>query len=146
LKKISVITGRKNPVHAHPTGRIGPQFLSPARAWAGRRAFYSVKQLKTAFRAGLGPKKFRGLQDLRPRPSSKVRGWAWRGPGRAGLKMLRYSCRPRWVTDSQGTQMDSTTRSMACGTGGGRPPSTCQRCTRGTYRFILLVTACLPFF
>jgi hypothetical protein len=48
-------------------------------------AFYSVKQLKTAFRAGLGPKKIRGLQDLCPRPPSKVCGRAWRGPspGRA---------------------------------------------------------------
>jgi hypothetical protein len=49
------------------------------------RVFYSVKQLKTTFRVGLGPKKFRGLQDLCPRKSSKVRGRAWRGTGqRAG--------------------------------------------------------------
>jgi hypothetical protein len=66
--------------------RAGPGFGRAARA------FYSVKQLKTAFRAGLGPKIFRGLQDLCPRPSSKVRGRAWRGPGRGGLKMLRYTC------------------------------------------------------
>jgi hypothetical protein len=62
------------------------------RAGLGRvaRTFYSVKQLKTAFRAGLGQKKFRGIQDLCPRPPSKVRGRAWCRPGGAGFKMLRY--------------------------------------------------------
>jgi hypothetical protein len=53
--------------------------------------FYSVKQLKTTFPIGLGPKKFRGLQDLCPRPSGKIRGRAGPGPGRAGLKMLKCS-------------------------------------------------------
>jgi hypothetical protein len=36
LKKISVISGRKNPAHDHPTGRVEPQFSVRARAWAGR--------------------------------------------------------------------------------------------------------------
>jgi hypothetical protein len=35
-EKISVIAGRKNPAHAHPTGRIGPQFSGRAPAGAGR--------------------------------------------------------------------------------------------------------------
>jgi hypothetical protein len=82
-----------------PLGASGLNFrVGPGLGWVAR-AFYSVKQLKTTFRAGLGSKKkFRGLQDLCPRPSSKVRGRAWRGPGsgrvglgRVGLKMLRYS-------------------------------------------------------
>jgi hypothetical protein len=96
-EKNSVISGRNNPAHDHPTGRIRPQFSGRARAGPGlgraARVFYSVKQIKTTFRAGHGPKKIRGLQDLCPRPSSKVRGRAWRGPGRAGLKMLRYMSR-----------------------------------------------------
>jgi hypothetical protein len=55
----------------------------PRLGWAAR-VFYSVKQLKIAFRAVLGPKNFfRALQDLCPRPSNKIRGCAWRGPGRA---------------------------------------------------------------
>jgi hypothetical protein len=63
LKKNSVISGRKNPAHDHPTGRVGPQFSGRARA----------------------KKNFRRLQDFCPRPSSKFRGRAWRGPGqRAG--------------------------------------------------------------
>jgi hypothetical protein len=45
-----------------------------------------------------GNKIFGGLQDLCPHPSSMFRGRAWcgpglgrvNGPGRAGLKMLRY--------------------------------------------------------
>jgi hypothetical protein len=61
-KKNSVISGRKNPTHDHPTRRVGPQFSGWARAGPGlgraARAFYSVKQLKTAFRVGLGPKFF----------------------------------------------------------------------------------------
>jgi hypothetical protein len=61
-EKISVISGRKNLAYDHPTGRIGPQFLGRARSGPGlgraARAFYSVKQLKTTFRAGLEPKFF----------------------------------------------------------------------------------------
>jgi hypothetical protein len=60
-EKIYVISGRKNPSHDHPTGRIGPQISGRARAgpglWQAAHAFYSVKQLKTTFRAGVGPKK-----------------------------------------------------------------------------------------
>jgi hypothetical protein len=50
------ISGRENPAHDNLTGRVGPNF----RAGLGRaaRVFYSVKLLKTAFRAGLGPKNF----------------------------------------------------------------------------------------
>jgi hypothetical protein len=61
----------------------GLNFQTGPELGRAARAFYSVKQLKTAFRAGLGTKKIRGLQDLCPRPASKVRGRAWRGPGRA---------------------------------------------------------------
>jgi hypothetical protein len=79
-EKISVIAGRKNPAHAHPTGRIGPQFSGWARAGPGlgraARAFYSVKQLKTAFRDGLGPKKnFAGFKiSAHGRPTRFVGG------------------------------------------------------------------------
>jgi hypothetical protein len=58
LKKIYVVSDRKNPAHDHPTRRVGPQFSG--QAWAGSglghaaRVFYSVKQLKTTFRVGLG--------------------------------------------------------------------------------------------
>jgi hypothetical protein len=53
-----------------------------ARPGLGRaaRTFYSVKQLKQHFGPGSGQKIFRELQDLCPRPSSKVRGRARRGP------------------------------------------------------------------
>jgi hypothetical protein len=60
------------------------------------RTFYSVKQLNTAFRAGLGPKKnFAGFKiSAHARPIKFVggpgAGRARAGPGRAGLKMLRY--------------------------------------------------------
>jgi hypothetical protein len=67
-----VISGRKNPAHDHPTGRVGPQFSGRARAGPGlgrtARAFYSVKQLKTAFRAGLGPKNFLRASRSLPTP------------------------------------------------------------------------------
>jgi hypothetical protein len=67
-----VISGRKNPAHDHPTGRVGPQFSGWARAGPGlgrtARAFYSVKQLKTAFRAGLGPKKISRASRSLPTP------------------------------------------------------------------------------
>jgi hypothetical protein len=97
--------GPKNPAHDHPTGRVRPQFSGRARAGpglGGPPAHFSVKQLKTAFRTGLGPKKIHGLQDLCTRRSSKVRGRAWcepvpgraSGSGRAGLKMLRYTSSP----------------------------------------------------
>jgi hypothetical protein len=53
---------------------------------------YSAKQLKTHFEPGSGQKNLSRLQDLYPRPSSKVRGRAWCRPGRVELKMLRYMC------------------------------------------------------
>jgi hypothetical protein len=72
LKKNSVISGRKNPAHDHPTGRVGPQFSGRARAGPGLGraacAFYSVKQLKIAFWAGLGPKKFSQASRFLPTP------------------------------------------------------------------------------
>jgi hypothetical protein len=34
-KKNLVISGRKNPAHDHPTGRVEPQFSGRARVWAG---------------------------------------------------------------------------------------------------------------
>jgi hypothetical protein len=61
-EKIYVISGQKNPAHDHPTGRIRTQFSGWARAGPGlgraAHAFYSVKQLKTEFQAGVGPKIF----------------------------------------------------------------------------------------
>jgi hypothetical protein len=53
----------------------------PGLGWAAS-AFYSVRQLKTAFRAGLGSKKiFSRPSRSMPTPSGKVCGWDWRGPG-----------------------------------------------------------------
>jgi hypothetical protein len=98
-EKCSVTAGQKNPAHDHPTGCIGPQFSGRARARPGlgraARAFYSVKQIKTAFRAGLGPKKiFAGFKiSAHARPVRFVGGpdaGQACGPGRAGLKMLKY--------------------------------------------------------
>jgi hypothetical protein len=64
-----------------PLDASGLNFRAEPGLGRGARAFYSVKQLKTAFQVGLGPKFFlRGLQDLCPRPPSNVRGRAWRGP------------------------------------------------------------------
>jgi hypothetical protein len=79
LQKNSAISGRKNPAHDHPTGRIGPQFSSRARAGPGlgraARAFYSVKQLKTTFRTGLGSKKTAGFKiSTHTRPVKSVGG------------------------------------------------------------------------
>jgi hypothetical protein len=96
-EKNSVISGRKNTAHDHPTGRIRPQFSCRAQARPGlgraTRVFYSVKQLKIAFQVELRPKKkkFHGLQDLCPRPSSKVRGWAWPGPAGRAQNAQLYS-------------------------------------------------------
>jgi hypothetical protein len=60
-----------------PLDASGLNFRAGLGLGRAARAFYSVKQLKTTFRAGLGPKtNFRGLQDLSPRPSSKVHGRA----------------------------------------------------------------------
>jgi hypothetical protein len=65
-----------------PSGLNFRAGLEPGLGLGGvARAFYSVKQLKTAFGPGSGQKNFCRLQDLCPHPSSKVRGWAWRGPG-----------------------------------------------------------------
>jgi hypothetical protein len=87
-EKNSVISGRKNPAHDHPTGRIRPQFSCRAQARPGlgraTRVFYSVKQLKTAFQVGLMPKKiFTGFKiSAHARPVRLVGG---PGPGlRAG--------------------------------------------------------------
>jgi hypothetical protein len=56
------------------------------------RAFYRVKQLKTAFRVGLRPKKFfAGFKiSAHSRPVRFV-GGPGAGRARAGLKMLRYN-------------------------------------------------------
>jgi hypothetical protein len=68
-----------------PLDASGLNFRAELGLGRPARAFYSVKQLKTVFRAGFGPNFFCRLQDLSPRPSSKVRGRAWRGSGqRAG--------------------------------------------------------------
>jgi hypothetical protein len=85
-EKNSVISGRNNPAHDHPTGRIRPQFSGRARAGPGlgraARVFYSVKQIKTTFRAGHGPKKFAGFKiSAHARPVRFVGG---PGAGRVG--------------------------------------------------------------
>jgi hypothetical protein len=86
-----------------PLGASGLNFrVGPGLGWVAR-AFYSVKQLKTTFRAGLGSKKnFAGFKisaharlvrfvggpgagQARAGPAGRV------GLGRVGLKMLRYS-------------------------------------------------------
>jgi hypothetical protein len=108
LKKFSVISGQKNPTHDHPTGHVGSQFSGRARAVPGlgraARVFYSVQQLKTAFRAGLGPKNifvgFKISAHARPvrfvsRPgASRARAMP---AGQARLKMLRYIGRNCYV-------------------------------------------------
>jgi hypothetical protein len=80
-----------------------PLYASGLNFWAGpglgraARAFYSVKQLKTAFRVGLGQKNFAGFKiSARAHPERFVggpgAGRARSGPaGRAGLKMLWYT-------------------------------------------------------
>jgi hypothetical protein len=94
-EKNSVISGQKNPAHDHPTGCVGPQFpgqalAGPGLGWASR-VFYSVKQLKTAFRVGLGPKKITGFKiSAHDRPVRFVGGPS-AGRARAGPKMLRYT-------------------------------------------------------
>jgi hypothetical protein len=73
--KNSVISGRKNLAHDLPTGRVGPQFSGRARAGPERAAcaFYSVKQLKTAFWVRLGPKTFSQALRSLPTPVQPVR-------------------------------------------------------------------------
>jgi hypothetical protein len=67
-----------------PLDVSGLNFRAEPRLGWPARTFYSVKQLKIAFRAGLGPNFFCGLQDLCPRPPSKFRGRAWRRSARVG--------------------------------------------------------------
>jgi hypothetical protein len=67
--------------------------LGPGLGLGGPPAFYSVKQLKTAFWAELGPIFFAGFKIYaHARPVRFVGGSgasrARAGPGRAGLKML----------------------------------------------------------
>jgi hypothetical protein len=103
LKKISIISGRKNPAHDHPTGRIGPQFSGWARAGPGlgraARAFL-CKTTKNNISGGARAKFFFTAFKIsaHARPVRFVGGpGAGRaqacGPGRAGLKMLRYRSR-----------------------------------------------------
>jgi hypothetical protein len=81
-EKILLFRAEKIPAHDHPTGSIEPQFSGRARAWAGRPRILSCKTTKNSISGRAQAKKiFRGLQDLCPQPSSKVRGRAWRGPG-----------------------------------------------------------------
>jgi hypothetical protein len=79
-------------------------FRSGLELGRAARVFYSVKQLKTVFRARLGQKKFSRASRYLPTPVQygSWAGLARTGPGpgqRAGLKMLRYtsetSARPR---------------------------------------------------
>jgi hypothetical protein len=55
------------------------------------RVFYSVKQLKTAFRAGPGPKKFAGFKICVHGCPVRFVGGFGADRARAGLKMFRYS-------------------------------------------------------
>jgi hypothetical protein len=105
----------KNHAHDRPTWRIGPQFSGRAQVEPGlgraTRAFYSIKQLKTAFRGKLGEKNFAGFKtSAHTRPVRFVGGPE---AGRAGLKMLRQWAggssrlgtgqdRPRWQVGSTG--------------------------------------------
>jgi hypothetical protein len=65
-----------------PLDAPGLNFRAVPGLGRAARTFYSVKQLKIAFRAGLGPIFFFcGLQDLCPRPPSMFRGRVGPGPG-----------------------------------------------------------------
>jgi hypothetical protein len=96
-EKNSVILDRKNPAHDHPTVRVRTQFSGWARVGPGlgrsARAFYSVKQLKTAFLAGLGPKEnFVGFKiSAHARPVRFVGGL---GAGRAQNAQEYSRCPP----------------------------------------------------
>jgi hypothetical protein len=89
-----------------PLGASGLNFRARPGLGRAARAFYSVKQLKTAFRARLGPKNFfAGFKiSAHARPVRFVGGpgpGRASGPGRAGLKMLRYTpVRSEWIVDS----------------------------------------------
>jgi hypothetical protein len=63
-----------------PLDAAGLNFRAGPGLGRAARAFYSVKQLKTAFRVGLGQKNF-----------SRALGGPGVGRARAGLKMLRYT-------------------------------------------------------
>jgi hypothetical protein len=69
-------------------GRVGPQFSGRAQAGPGlgrRPRILHCKITKNSISGRARAKKIRGLQDLCPRPCSKVRGQAEPGPGqRAG--------------------------------------------------------------
>jgi hypothetical protein len=61
-KKIYVILGRKILPMTIPLDASGLNFRAGLRLGRAARVFYSVKQLKIAFWAGLGPKKFLGFK------------------------------------------------------------------------------------
>jgi hypothetical protein len=88
LKKLSFFEARKScPCPFHGTCQSFRAGLGLGRA---ARVFYNVKQLKTAFQTGLGPKKiFAGFKiSTHARPVRFVDG---PGTGRAGLEMLKYT-------------------------------------------------------
>jgi hypothetical protein len=80
-----------------PLDASGLNFRAGPGLGRAARTFYSVKELKTAFRARLGPKQnFAGFKiSAHARPIKFVGG---PGSGRAGLKMLRYkqALHPGW--------------------------------------------------
>jgi hypothetical protein len=77
-----------------PLDVSGLNFQAELGLGRATRVFYSVKQLKTTFWVGLGPKKI--LRASRSLPTQVQQGSSAglvrdRPAGRAGLKMLRYS-------------------------------------------------------
>jgi hypothetical protein len=86
-----VISGRKNPAMTIPLDASGLIFSGQARAGPGlgraARAFYRVKQLKTTFWAGLGPKKnFAGFKIFAHARPVRFMGGPGAGEARPGSK------------------------------------------------------------
>jgi hypothetical protein len=77
-EKNSVISGKKNLPMTNPLGTSGLNFRAKPGLGRAARIFYSVKQLKTAFRTRLGPKKI--FTDFKISTHAR----------RSELKMLRY--------------------------------------------------------
>jgi hypothetical protein len=87
-KKKPSFSGRENPSHGHPMGRVGPQFSG--QAWAGRLRILHCKITNNILGLTRAEKKFRWLQDI----SSHTRPVRFvGGPGAGRAKMLKYTHR-----------------------------------------------------